>query len=630
MMRGDIRTAEAAGSRDEALLSVQTASSAQTATWVSAYMEESVGEQSPDFDHQRQAFVTKEEALALAEEEREIWAEAAEEAQNLVVVVETTQRIIKKKVPELSVIDPRNVKWSEVERAIRQGLVYYQEESLKGPKGWLRKGFRKLSDNSRVFEKWIGFLPEGTYTSPVCACFKIVLGVATSIREVRDQVFDALADIPEIFMSIEQYLQIYPSKQLRARGASLYASLARTLQSIMKFFTENPLRRVGRALALEDCDASFKNNLIHMKACKAAFQEAGTFCLHNRVANIQIQMSQMQRTFMTTWERERNRADQANRNIDEMANVNLCNALLATLREDRSCFHEEMRSFMREEEQRLLLSSRSMAGLNYKKIISFLSEFGFDQRATDQEMERVMLDQATRSEASIERLTWIKETRAFQDWIMSETSRYLVIQCDDRDPQPTSTLSTLGAEIIHVLAASKVAVTAIHFCGLHNRPQDEDYTGGTGMMLNLLGQVLRSWNISWDDPYIEKSLKLDLKSGKLKAASEALRSAIQSLKSGQLVFMVLDSIDAFEHPALAAKAVRSVRSLLNIMEETGKNGGVVMKILVTAPNQRSLVSVVEEYGNGETLVVPDITDCGLSSLDRSGILELAVSQIAEK
>lgn len=103
------------------------------------------------------------------------------EANNLVKVIESSQVSLKQKIPTLKLIDPRNVKWSEVEQAITQGLKYYQEESLKGPKGWVRKAFRKLSENSKAFEKWIAFLPEGSmYTAPVCASFRIILAVSIS------------------------------------------------------------------------------------------------------------------------------------------------------------------------------------------------------------------------------------------------------------------------------------------------------------------------------------------------------------------------------------------------------------------------------------------------------------------
>lgn len=150
------------------------------------------------------------------------------------------------------------------------------------------------------------------------------------------------------------------------------------------------------------------------------------------------------------------------------------------------------------------------------------------------------------------------------------------------------------------------------------------------MIINVLGQILSSWNPSWDEPYIDKQLKKDLESAKLKALSKALKSTIQSLKSGQMMFVFIDSVDAFEHPALVKKAIRSFECLFDILNATNKDGGIVMKLLMTAPNQRWFSSVVEDFDHGEILTIPEVTDCGLSSTDRSGILQLAVSQLAER
>lgn len=67
--------------------------------------------------------------------------------------------------------------------------------------------------------------------------------MAKRIHEVRKEIFEALADVPEGFADIRDYLDIYKnleSKQLNETAAAFFTSSLRVLQRIMRYFGKHP------------------------------------------------------------------------------------------------------------------------------------------------------------------------------------------------------------------------------------------------------------------------------------------------------------------------------------------------------------------------------------------------------
>lgn len=56
----------------------------------------------------------------------------------------------------------------------------YEIESIKGPWGKVRQAFRRLGENSAVFESWLMLLPsENNYLSVLCGGLKLILRVSS-------------------------------------------------------------------------------------------------------------------------------------------------------------------------------------------------------------------------------------------------------------------------------------------------------------------------------------------------------------------------------------------------------------------------------------------------------------------
>ena len=72
-----------------------------------------------------------------------------------------------------------NHTWDEVCEELKKAMLVYNEESVKGFRGFFRKSARSFGDNSSTFKSWLDFLPtESHYLSILCGGLKLVLGVS--------------------------------------------------------------------------------------------------------------------------------------------------------------------------------------------------------------------------------------------------------------------------------------------------------------------------------------------------------------------------------------------------------------------------------------------------------------------
>lgn len=94
------------------------------------------------------------------------------------MALEKLQKHLKKKYPDIKMINAETASWRDVMAAIQDGASKYENELISGPKGFLRKTFRALGKNAVVFKEWLKFVPQGNnYLSPLCASFHIILTV---------------------------------------------------------------------------------------------------------------------------------------------------------------------------------------------------------------------------------------------------------------------------------------------------------------------------------------------------------------------------------------------------------------------------------------------------------------------
>ena len=68
------------------------------------------------------------------------------------------------------------------------------------------------------------------------------------MSEVRESVYQTLADIPEIIASAEEYIKIYrvhPARSLKKTTAALFEAILRSLRLIVKYFGKGSLGKAS-------------------------------------------------------------------------------------------------------------------------------------------------------------------------------------------------------------------------------------------------------------------------------------------------------------------------------------------------------------------------------------------------
>ena len=100
-----------------------------------------------------------------------------------------------------------------------------------------------------------------------------MLQAATRLQDIRECVYEALADIPEAIRQAQKYVEIYKKEEpfrLKQETAALYSLILITLQHILGFFTrtagsESP--RISRILIVTyNCDSGRAlNALVHQE-----------------------------------------------------------------------------------------------------------------------------------------------------------------------------------------------------------------------------------------------------------------------------------------------------------------------------------------------------------------------------
>ena len=112
---------------------------------------------------------------------KEIWAEAFQEAQKLALIIEESQNKLKTHDSKFKPINAKKFTLAELMTALDNHKHKYEEEDLRGPKGYLRKGFRKLGENAQSFGQWLELVPNSNYSAPIVGSFLIVFGVGCLI-----------------------------------------------------------------------------------------------------------------------------------------------------------------------------------------------------------------------------------------------------------------------------------------------------------------------------------------------------------------------------------------------------------------------------------------------------------------
>ena len=142
--------------------------------------------------------------------------------------------------------------WEEVLDVIDKAAASYDEPS--GVWGKVRKSFRSVGNNHKVFAAWMNLLPtQSQYASVVCGGLKVIFGVCVSewnsqlrtdtfqaasrLKSLREEAYKALTQIPPFLERTGATLKIFhASVQLHKCSSALYIAILATLEHILQYY----------------------------------------------------------------------------------------------------------------------------------------------------------------------------------------------------------------------------------------------------------------------------------------------------------------------------------------------------------------------------------------------------------
>lgn len=162
----------------------------------------------------------------------------------------------------------------------------------------MHKCFRSFSNNATSFQDWLAVIPAGDYGAVFCGSLQMIFKAAAKLGKIRDDVMEALSEMPETIAMVRSYGHIY-TNFVRMRHV-IYQFEVATLMALEKslvWLTEKPVSKYIGSLRKQsaygtDLDAAFGA----FKKSVKKLNDMATLTLHevNKDSNLQVRKGRIE------------------------------------------------------------------------------------------------------------------------------------------------------------------------------------------------------------------------------------------------------------------------------------------------------------------------------------------------
>ncbi|KAI4232509.1 MAG: hypothetical protein LQ349_004975, partial [Xanthoria aureola] len=361
--------------------------------------------------------------------------------------------------------------WDDVLEIVSNAQNDAEVNAIKGMSGAVRNLARRLGDAGPAFNAWLQILPNDTFGSAICGGFKIIIDAATKHKDLCQEVFDALGEIPEVIKDADFSFKEYKSEELFKRVAKLYTVIMETLKRILSFYQKRASgRHIGAARNVfkaivkgPNYGRTIEADIQRVKESASAVKQEADRCFHRRIK--EMKNAQEFQTLQTT------------------RVVNIMQGMFAHLqgihehvqyreiqyRRESKADNLALRNEMTELKRATTPQRSPRNGPTLRKIGQLLNT---SPSAADQDMEEV-LREAQRFPVFLQ--TQVKQfitSQKLQDWLVSPYSRALLAQASVGD-EKISALSFVASLLVQSFGTSEDAIPLYFYCGLHTDPYDD-------------------------------------------------------------------------------------------------------------------------------------------------------------
>ncbi|KAH8822019.1 hypothetical protein F5884DRAFT_769740 [Xylogone sp. PMI_703] len=478
--------------------------------------------------------------------------------------------------------------WEEVLVEVNNASDNY--ESASGSWGKIRKAFRRFGKNNKAFTAWSTLLPsESEYFSILCGGVKLIIGAAARLHELREDICDALAEIPILLMSTQRTLAVFRnSKDLHRCSSALYVATIAALHHIVMWYKETAYKKITKSIFKQSSYGEKLTSLLEaVRKQSKLFEKSAELCLYETSVNTNQEVKSQRMESRTNQTILVGYLDQSQKKIgmleEELFIMRqvLVKFLSSNARIDFKTqdVRGPMLPLRRASSESKLIRDRSEAQN------AFLSAFGFESSVIRRDVESSLRGVWTLPRPDQDRIVAIMQSPKLHRWIAETSSSALFINANCKGFRKQQ-ISFISAKLVDSIRPPSLksehrpsSVFALSFfCGEHQRLDDPDW-GVDGMMRSLVGQLLLSYP-NFKLNVIEKMHSMNYDS--VEDLCRMFYMLISQLPPHIVVFCIIDSISFFEDNEVLCEESELVMQELTDIIEKAQHRGCTFKLLLTS------------------------------------------------
>ena len=221
--------------------------------------------------------------------------------------------------------------------------------------------------------------------------------------------------------------------------------------------------------------------------------------------------------------------------------------------------------------------------------IDLLKMLKYDEELVQTDVEACLTLGYTQSATAHARSTWVLHSTEIGEFLAgSAGSALLLINGNSDATEFISPLSFVCAKISDMVSVSRHILLAIFFCGRHPDELRNPRANAKGLLASLTGQLLmqvekrRLSEFEMSLPFVDNDTYNAIHEEDMEALFRVFRGIVTQLPKGTIIFLLVDSLSAYENSTRKEDTVSLMRKLARFVKSL-KN--VALKVLITCPGQ---------------------------------------------
>ncbi|KAF2021281.1 hypothetical protein BU24DRAFT_446333 [Aaosphaeria arxii CBS 175.79] len=530
-------------------------------------------------------------------------------------------------------------------------------DKVKSCMGRIRKCFHFMGENSGQMQRLVGFVPNDKYGSVISGGFTIILGAAERAEEIRSEIYEVLAGIPDTLKFLNDMSNVNnKSADLLRKADSVFVSIFVILEEIVKELTKS-MGRKGMSLIFRGDKSAFDfTKALHdLQHRLSDFKQQVQICSEQRlgrvdlnvmrarvsaesselmiaqtgvaVADMQDRMIRLEQRLQegmreqtAAHERLWNRSQAflegpSSQNVElvrrESLQVNVYNNVYALLTASPSFDSrtgtadlDQMKQ-LQQQQQKLLLGTKESPSKrrksNRRLAKGWLGRLDPVFLNPNEDILSCLRSLETLSYCEKAQIQWILTSDLIHDWLKSSTSTALTLEPLGYPESSENPMSFSAAFLLKSLLTHDYPIASF-FCAMRaNNSMQPEYSGPRAMLASLFAQLVKQIRIKREDVDLSALGSPDKVEGDVKdieGMATRILTLLSLLPEGDCIFFVLDSVVYLTGPQ------KDIDLALRLMLGLLKFSKVVVKLLLTGTMSREVM----DNRRCQTLHIPEIID----------------------